>query len=117
MQDSRSPPTPHIAKAPGDEVGVAGNGVASESSELKRGGLHGIAASGAGGGAPVGGQIDAAVAADLHAQDAAPSPKNMAPAPEPIAKAFPESWREDLAGSDRAFRKTLDRFESPAALA
>jgi hypothetical protein len=30
---------------------------------------------------------------------------------------FPESWRDDLAGSDKAFRRTLDRFDSPAALA
>src|SRR5262252_4324023 len=116
MQDSRSAPT-HFAEAPGDEVGVAGKGVASESSELKRGGPHGIAASGVGGDALVGGQTDAAVAADLHAQTAASSPKNMAPAPEPVAKAFTESWREELAGSDKAFRKTLDRFESPAAFA
>jgi hypothetical protein len=117
MQDSRSAPTSHIAKAPGDEASVAGNGIASEPSEPKRGGLQGIAASGAAGGARVGGQVDAAVAAGLHAQDAAPSPKNTAPAPEPVAKAFPDSWREDLAGGDKAFRKTLDRFESPAALA
>jgi hypothetical protein len=30
---------------------------------------------------------------------------------------FPESWRDDLAGADKAFRKTLDRFDSPAAMA
>jgi hypothetical protein len=28
-----------------------------------------------------------------------------------------ESWREDLSGGDKAFRKTLDRFGSPVALA
>jgi hypothetical protein len=32
-------------------------------------------------------------------------------------QSFPESWRDDLAGADRAFRRTLDRFDSPAALA
>jgi hypothetical protein len=30
---------------------------------------------------------------------------------------LPDSWRDDMAGGDRAFRKTLDRFDSPAALA
>jgi hypothetical protein len=30
---------------------------------------------------------------------------------------FPGFWREDMAGGDKAFRKTLDRFETPAALA
>ena len=30
---------------------------------------------------------------------------------------FPESWRHDMAAGDKAFLKTLDRFDSPAALA
>jgi hypothetical protein len=44
---------------------------------------------------------------------------------EPSAKAaaaqgtpsFPDTWRQDLAAGDKAFLKTLDRFDSPAALA
>lgn len=30
---------------------------------------------------------------------------------------FPETWRDDLAGGDAEYRKRLDRFDSPAALA
>jgi hypothetical protein len=30
---------------------------------------------------------------------------------------FPDAWRHDMAAGDKAFLKTLDRFESPAALA
>jgi hypothetical protein len=30
---------------------------------------------------------------------------------------FPETWRHDMAAGDKAFLKTLDRFDSPAALA
>jgi hypothetical protein len=31
--------------------------------------------------------------------------------------AFPDTWRHDMAAGDKAFLKTLDRFDSPAALA
>jgi hypothetical protein len=117
MQDNRFAPPPHSANAPGDEVGAAGNGVASRSPELASGGLPGTAALGAGGSIPGGTQIDAAVAAEPQAKNVAPTPKAAAPTQEPAAKTFPESWREDLAGGDKAFRKTLDRFESPVALA
>jgi hypothetical protein len=38
--------------------------------------------------------------------------------PEPFPEtSFPETWRHDMAAGDKAFLKTLDRFESPAALA
>jgi hypothetical protein len=37
--------------------------------------------------------------------------------PEPKRAGFPDTWRQDLASGDKAFRKTLDRFDSPAALA
>jgi hypothetical protein len=117
MQDDRFAPAPPFAKVPGDEVGSAGKAAASESSQLKGGGLHGTAAASAGGGVPDGLRVEAAVAADPQAQNATPTPRNTAPASEPVAKTFPESWREDLAGGDKAFRKTLDRFESPATLA
>jgi hypothetical protein len=33
------------------------------------------------------------------------------------APSFPDTWRQDLAAGDKAFLKTLDRFDSPAALA
>src|SRR5215470_14906513 len=115
MQDSRSAPTAQFAKAPTDEISASGKGAAFESSELSHGGLHDAAVSG--NNAAAGRQIDAAVAAAPQAQASALSPKDMALAPEPAAKTFSESWREDLAGGDKAFRKTLDRFESPAALA
>src|SRR5262249_29756462 len=71
---------------------------------------------GARGGAPVDRRGDAA-APDPQAKSATPTLRNAAPPSGPVAKAFPESWREDLAGADKAFRKTLDRFDNPAALA
>ena len=117
MPDNRFAPASHFAKAPEEEVSAPDKGVASASSEPRGGGLHGTAAAGAGGDAPVGRPIDGAVAADPQARNAAPTPRNAAPSPEPVAKTFPESWREDVAGSDKAFRKTLDRFESPVAFA
>jgi len=117
MQNNRFAPASHFAKAPEEEVSAPDKGVASASSEPRGGGLHGTAAAGAGGDAPVGRPIDGAVAADPQARNAAPTPRNAAPSPEPVAKTFPESWREDVAGSDKAFRKTLDRFESPVAFA
>ena len=38
-----------------------------------------------------------------------------APLSAPIG--FPDTWRQEMAGGDKAFLKTLDRFDSPAALA
>src|SRR5262249_23484412 len=110
MQDDRFAAASHLARAPEHEMGAAGKGVASLASDLKGSGPDGSAAAGAGSGVPAGTLIDAAVAAD-------PQTKNAAPAPERVAKTFPESWREDLAGGDKAFRKTLDRFDTPSALA
>jgi hypothetical protein len=117
MPDNRFAPAAHFAKAAEDEVSTPDKGVASAPSELSGSGLPGTAAAGTGGGAPVGRRSDAAVTADPQAKDAAPTPRNAALPPEPVAKTFAESWREDLAGDDKAFRKTLDRFDSPAALA
>src|SRR6266852_6765188 len=108
MQDNRFGPAPHPAIGSEKEVDAVTKGIASASSELRGGGLHGTGAAGAGGDAPVGGQIGVAVADDLQAENAAPTPRNASPPLEPVVKTFPESWREDLAGSDKAFRKTLD---------
>jgi hypothetical protein len=112
MQDSRFAPAPHFTEAHESGAGAASSGGASAPSEPAGGGPNGAAAAGA----PVGARIDAAVGANPQAKDAAPASRN-APAAEPAAKTLPESWREELAGGDKAYRKTLDRFESPAALA
>jgi hypothetical protein len=114
MQENRFAPVSRVAEAPAGEAG--GKGVDSASSGL-RDSLQGTAAASAGGGARVAPPVDAAVGANLQAEDAALTSRNEAPNAEPAAKTFPESWREQLAGGDKAFRKTLDRFESPAALA
>ncbi len=116
MPDNRVAPASHFAMAPADEVSAPDKGIAARATE-PRGGPHGAAAPSAGGDTPVGARIDAAVAAESQATNAAPTPKNAALPPEPDTKTFPDSWREDLAGGDKAFRKTLDRFDSPAALA
>jgi hypothetical protein len=117
MPDNRVAPASHFAKAPGDEVSAPDKGIASLATEQRGGGPHSAAAPGGGGDTPVGGRIDGAVAAESQAKNVAPTPRNAALPPEPDAKAFPQSWREDLAGGDKAFRKTLDRFDRPAALA
>src|SRR5262249_55189192 len=108
MPDNRVAPASHSANVT-EDVSAAHKG--SASSELR--GLHSAAVAGAGGDAPVRSRIDGAVAADPQAKNAELAPKNTSPMPEPVAKAFPESWREDLSGGDKAFRRTLDRFESP----
>src|SRR5258708_4539766 len=117
MPDNRAAPASHFAMAPADEGSVPDNGTAPRGTEPRGGGPHGAAAPGAGGDTAVGRRIDGAVAAESQAKNVAPTPRNAALPPEPDAKTFPQSWREDLAGGDKAFRKTLDRFDSPAALA
>ena len=117
MQDNRFASASHFAPAPEDEVGAAPDGVSSKSSGLRDVGLHGAAAGDDRGGIPSERRIDPAVAADPQAKNLAPASGDAAPASAPVAKPFSESWREDLAGGDKAFRKTLDRFESPGALA
>jgi hypothetical protein len=46
----------------------------------------------------------------------APTSKGS-PSSEPTSKGVPGDWRQDMAAGDRAFLKTLERFENPAALA
>src|SRR6516164_5440115 len=57
--------------------------------------------------------------ADAASVSAAPAQDNTGPQPDAKKSPgrFTDSWRDDLAGPDKAFRKTLDRFDSPAALA
>ncbi len=114
MQDSHIAPAPRAATPEGEAA--AGSGVAWPSSK-PAGGAPNTAAAAGRGGAPLGARIDAAMSASAQTKDAAPTSRNAASIAEPAARTFPESWREDLSGGDRAFRKTLDRFESPAALA
>jgi hypothetical protein len=70
----------------------------------------------------------AAVSPDLpHDQISAPSnqpeqarvapPSKSTPSSESTSKGVPGDWRQDMAAGDRAFLKTLERFENPAALA
>ena len=56
----------------------------------------------------------AAVGAAPPATEAATGERSADIAERP---SFPETWRQDIAAGDKAFLKTLDRFESPAALA
>jgi hypothetical protein len=116
MPDNHVEPASHLAKAP-QNAGAPDKGVSSASPEPRGGGVHGTAAAGAAGDAPAGRQIERTVAAGPQTKNAAPTSSNASPPAEAIAKTFPESWREDLAGGDKTFRKTLDRFDSPAALA
>jgi hypothetical protein len=113
MPDHRVAPASGLAMAPADEVSAPAKGAGDRVAAPSGGGPQGAAVPGA----PVGGRIDGAAAAGSQSRNVEPTPGNAALPPEPVAKTFPESWREDLAGDDKAFRKTLDRFDSPAALA
>jgi hypothetical protein len=53
---------------------------------------------------------------DQSPADRNPGSANEALQPRNTA-GFPETWRHDMAAGDRAFLKTLDRFDSPAAVA
>ncbi len=44
-------------------------------------------------------------------------PEDSAAVRDPARGTFPETWRQDLAAGDKSFLKTLERFDSPAALA
>jgi hypothetical protein len=61
----------------------------------------------------------AAGAGDAPAAEPAPAERSADARerpPLPDAR-FPDTWRHDMAAGDKAFLKTLDRFENPAALA
>ncbi len=108
MQDNRFGATPQVAAAADGQAGEASEGIAARSAAPAGSGRQSAAVAGSG--------TPADTAAGIGpASQPAPNPRG-APAAE-SAKAFPESWREELAGGDKAFRKTLDRFENPAALA
>jgi len=55
--------------------------------------------------------------ADHNAQPRVPAQNSAQDTAAQAGPAFPDTWRQDLAGGDKAFLKTLDRFDSPAALA
>jgi hypothetical protein len=115
MPDNRVAPASDFALTLADEVSAPDKGIAQRATEPRGGGPNGDAVPGAGG--DTGGRIDGAAAAESQSKNVAPTPRHAALPPEPVAKTFPPSWRENLAGGDKAFRKTLDRFDSPAALA
>jgi hypothetical protein len=60
------------------------------------------------------GVADAAAAADLAPAERNADAGKRPPVPD---TGFPDTWRDDMAAGDKAFLKTLDRFDSPAALA
>jgi hypothetical protein len=115
MQDNRFAPS-HAAETPHGEAGAASTPSAP-------------AETGAGGGARVLTDPPAVATPHTPPKGATPAHGNADPGSQPgpqkspghSAGTFPDkfhdSWRENMAGGDRAFRKTLDRFENPAALA
>jgi hypothetical protein len=124
MQDNRSAPAAQAARPSGDEGAPEG--------ARRHGAGEGGEAQG-NGTLPLLGEADAASSASASAgkrsagtapddaRTAAPAHASAGPGPDVDAKKppdrFPDSWRDDLAGPDKAFRKTLDRFDSPTALA
>jgi hypothetical protein len=128
MQDNRSAPAAQAARPSGDEGASEGarpaRGLgAGEGSQAHGGGtppLQGEAGAASSASAPAGDHT--AGAPPDHARTVTPARASAGPAPDVDAKKppddrFPASWRDDLAGPDKAFRKTLDRFDSPGALA
>ncbi len=51
------------------------------------------------------------------AQETPPRQSTERSAESAPGASFPDTWRQDLAAGDKGFLKTLDRFDSPAALA
>jgi hypothetical protein len=100
MLGIRFTPTPPFSMAPQDERGAEGGsgpdggGAAADAAAVTDGAISGQNSAAARGGEPRG------------ADAAAPAPKIAA-----------DTWRHDMAAGDKAFLKTLDRFENPAALA
>jgi hypothetical protein len=124
MQSNRFAPTPDYAMAPANEGGAGRRAPTARAAEIGDGAPDAMAT-------PDAASADwscahaETVAASAPQVDDALAPRNAPPPPAPKSdidkripdKGFPETWRQDLAGNDRAFRKTLDRFDSPAALA
>jgi hypothetical protein len=135
MQDNRSASAAQAARPSGDEGASEGARVARQPSFLgARSARHSGAGDGeahGGGTPPLHGEAGAASLASAPAGDhttapddartATPARASTGPAHDVDATKpsdrFPASWRDDLSGPDKAFRKTLDRFDSPAALA
>jgi hypothetical protein len=96
-----------IVLAPDDESGAAAaHAFANVGSEGETAPTGRAAAAGPSAADGVAQDPGARTPTDRNAQDEAPR-----------APSFPDTWRQDLASGDKAFLKTLDRFDSPAALA
>jgi hypothetical protein len=64
--------------------------------------------------APASESVAAGTAGAAPAAEPAPAERSADAGERPP---FPDTWRHDMAAGDKAFLKTLDRFDSPAALA
>ncbi len=106
MQDDRSAAAAEAAAMPGTAEDAAGARPARSDGD---GGGNGR-----GGANAVSSPAPAEDNAAGRAADAGEFPDKS---PDRFPDRFPDSWRDDLAGGDKAFRRTLDRFDSPAALA
>jgi hypothetical protein len=105
MQDNRSAPAASAAAPSGGGAGAVE-------------GAHPVPRHTAGDGGQAHGGGTPPLHDDASAASSEPAPHaDSKKPPDRFPDRFPESWREDLAGPDKAFRKTLDRFDSPAALA
>jgi hypothetical protein len=110
MLGNRMAPTAELTLAPESEGGAiadapkAAPGGASDQSGIGR-----IAASAP---APEAPSTPSPAPAKGASKAAAATPRSA-----PAERVFPDTWRQDMAGGDKAFLKTLDRFDSPAALA
>jgi hypothetical protein len=111
MQDNRSAPASHAAKPPDGEAAAASLSSAPAEDRATGGTPGGIRTD-----PPAAPQTRNATPARAGIELTAQPDEKKSPERFPEER-FPESWRDHLAGSDKAFRKTLDRFESPAALA
>ena len=96
------------AAAAGDAGGAAAAAAAAAAAGGDKGGDKGGAAAGGGAGGEKPGAGSGTIAG---------GEKPGAGAAAPVAGKWPENWRQDLAGEDKAYLKTLERYESPAALA
>jgi hypothetical protein len=91
-----------LVLAPDDELGAAEAEISADAATD-------------GGAAPV--ESAAEPGHSAGAQETPPTERSAEAAAAPAGASFPDTWRQDLAAGDKAFLKTLDRFDSPAALA
>jgi hypothetical protein len=113
MLGNRIAPTPGFALTPDLEGGASADAT-TRATDIGGADTQGVAAGGAA--ATIHDQARSKTADRRLGAITADTRSQLAES-EPAPTKFPHTWRHELAAGDNAFLKTLDRFDSPAALA